>query len=88
MVQRYHIYILWDASVSEELSCQREAENYTDPFAVTVMKDDNIVGSAMYPGKFQQCACYFSIKEVCCLTGKTVQKMCCNTCAHLFQKLS
>ena len=27
--------------ISEELSCQREAESYTDPFAVEVMKDDN-----------------------------------------------
>ena len=31
---------LWDASIGEELSC-REAENYTDTFAVAVMKDDN-----------------------------------------------
>ena len=27
--------------IGEELSCQREAENYTDPFAIVVMKDDN-----------------------------------------------
>ena len=33
----------WDASIGEELSCQREAENYTDPFAVAVMKGNNIV---------------------------------------------
>ena len=42
MVQGYHIYKhLWNASTCEELSCWREAENYTDPFAVAVMKDDN-----------------------------------------------
>ena len=29
------------SSISEELSCQREVENYTDPFAVVIMKDDN-----------------------------------------------
>ena len=34
----------WDTSIGEELSCQREAENYTDPFAVAVMKNNNIVG--------------------------------------------
>ena len=45
MVRGYHIYKdLWDASIGEEMSCQRKAENYTDPFAVAVMKDDNIVG--------------------------------------------
>ena len=38
-----HLYFMgW---IGEELSCQREAENYTNPFAVVVMKDDNIVGS-------------------------------------------
>ena len=43
MVQGYHIYKdLWDASISEELSCQRKAKNYTDPFAVTVTKDDKL----------------------------------------------
>ena len=37
MVQGYHIYKdLWDASIGEELSCQRKAKNYTDPFAVAV----------------------------------------------------
>ena len=25
------------------LSCHREAENYTDPLAIVVLKDDNIV---------------------------------------------
>ena len=35
---------IWGALIDEELSCQREAEGYTDPFAVVVMKDHNIVG--------------------------------------------
>ena len=68
MVQGYHI---WDAPIGDELYCQKEAENYSDPFAAAVMKDNNIVGSTMYPGKFQQCAHYFSIKEACHVTGKT-----------------
>ena len=34
MVRGYHIYKdVWDAAINEELSCQREADNYTDPFA-------------------------------------------------------
>ena len=42
MVQEYYIYKdLWDALISEELSCQRKAENCTNPFAVAVMKDNN-----------------------------------------------
>ena len=32
-----------DARIGEELFCQREAENYTDPSGVVVMKDDNHV---------------------------------------------
>ena len=32
---------LWDASIGEELSCQREVENYTDANAVSIMKDNN-----------------------------------------------
>ena len=40
MVRGYHICKdSWDASIGEELSCQRGAENYADPFAVAVMKD-------------------------------------------------
>ena len=34
----------WDASIGEELSCQREADNYADPFAIAIIKDGNIVG--------------------------------------------
>ena len=42
MAQGYHIYKdLWDASISEELYCQREAEKYINPFSVAVLKDDN-----------------------------------------------
>ena len=47
------------ASISEELSCQREVENYTDPFVVVVMKDNNstkmccnIAKCTVVPGTF------------------------------------
>ena len=42
MIRRYRIYKdLWDASIGEELFSEREAQNYTDSFAVLVTKDDN-----------------------------------------------
>ena len=45
MVRGYHIYKdIWDALIGEELSCEREGANYADPFAVAIIKDDNIVG--------------------------------------------
>ena len=45
MVRRYHVYVhVWDASVAEELPCRRETDNYADPFAVAVIKSENIVG--------------------------------------------
>ena len=44
MVQGYHVYKdVWDATISEELSCQREADNYTDPFADAIVKEGNTV---------------------------------------------
>ena len=45
MVRGYHIYKdIWDALIGEELSCEREGANYADPFAVAIIKDDNVVG--------------------------------------------
>ena len=45
MVRGYHVYVhVWDASVAEELPCRRETDNYADPFAVAVIKSENIVG--------------------------------------------
>ena len=35
---------VWDASIDKEFSCEREADNYTDPFAVAIIQDGNIVG--------------------------------------------
>ena len=41
----YHIYNdIWEASVGEELSCQRENGNRSDPFAVAIIKSGMTVG--------------------------------------------
>ena len=38
MVREYHIYEdIWDATVGEELLCQREPDNHQDLFAVAVV---------------------------------------------------
>ena len=72
MVQGYHIYKdSWDPSIGEELSCQRKAENYTDLFAVAVMKDDNIVGHM--PRKISKVCSLFLPQGgliVCRVTGR------------------
>ena len=45
MVRGYHVYRdVWTPSVDEELRCRREPFNTADPFAVTVVKEDTIVG--------------------------------------------
>ena len=45
MVRGYHVYKeIWCAAVGEELSCIREVENYSDPFAVAVVRSGVIVG--------------------------------------------
>ena len=44
-VREYHIYNdIWEASVGEELSCQLENGNRSDPFAVAIIKSVMIVG--------------------------------------------
>ena len=45
MIRGYHIYRdIWSAVFDEELPCQRETGNISDPFAVGVLKDGVIVG--------------------------------------------
>lgn len=45
MVRGYHIYRdIWQATVNEELACQREIGNAADPFAVAIIKSGVIVG--------------------------------------------
>ena len=45
MVSGYHVYKeIWCAAVGKELSCIREVENYSDPFAVAVVRSGVIVG--------------------------------------------
>ncbi len=44
-VRGYHVYKdIWEASVGEELPCQRENGNHADPFAVV-----NAAGSEREP---------------------------------------
>ena len=45
IVREYHVYQdLWDASVGEQLPCEREQANYHDSFAVSNCKiNDNSV---------------------------------------------
>ena len=71
MVQGYHIYKdSWDPSIGEELPCQRKAENYTNLFAIVIMKDDNIVGRV--PRKISTVCSLFLHQGliVCHITGK------------------
>ena len=45
MLRGYHTYqSVWDASLGEELPCQREPENSHDPFAVAVVRAGVTVG--------------------------------------------
>ena len=63
------MYIM-DALVGEKLSCQREAENYADPFAVAVLKNENIVGHV--PRKISTVCSLFLCQEGsigCLITG-------------------
>ena len=71
MVRGYHIYKdIWDTLIGEELSCEREGANYADPFAVAVIKDDNIVGRM--PRKISTVCSLFLRRGgsiLCCVTG-------------------
>ena len=45
MVRGYHTYKdIWEASLGEELPCQRETDNLHDRFVVAVLKDACVVG--------------------------------------------
>lgn len=45
MIRNYHVYKeVWKATEGEILLCQRENNNYHDPFSVAVIKDGQIVG--------------------------------------------
>ena len=45
MVRGYHAYkVVWEASVEESLRCKWEAGNPHDPYAVSVLKGETIVG--------------------------------------------
>ena len=45
VIHGYHIYqVIWVASYGETFNCVREAGNIFDPFAVSVVRDDKIIG--------------------------------------------
>ena len=45
VVRGYHIYKdTWDAVIGEHLPCRRETSNRHDPFAVAIVKENNVVG--------------------------------------------
>ena len=44
-VHGYHVYErIWNATIGEELLCEREMDNKRDQYAVAVIKDDIIIG--------------------------------------------
>ena len=44
-VRGYHVYgRVWDAVIGEHLTCRREPTNEKDRYAVTVLKDGNVIG--------------------------------------------
>ena len=46
-IRGYHIYKdihVWTATIGEELVCRREPTNSKDRYAVSVMKEENIIG--------------------------------------------
>jgi len=52
-IRGYHVYQeIWDAAVDEELICQPERSNAHDRYAVTVLKNDVVVGHL--PNKFSR----------------------------------
>ena len=51
LVRGYHVYKdIWAAVVGEELPCKREGGNKVDLFAVTVLRDETIVGHVAEEG--------------------------------------
>ena len=71
MIRGYHVYKdIWTAVVNEQLRCQREPYNTSDPFAVAVVKDDTTVGHV--PRKISAICSLFLRKKgaiLCEVTG-------------------
>ena len=45
MIRGYHVYQdIWSSHINESLPCKRERHNLHDPFAVSVLKDADVVG--------------------------------------------
>ena len=71
MIRGYHEYKdIWEATKGEELLCRRENDNYHDPFSVSVVKEDRIVGHV--PKKISTVCLLFLRRGgsiVCVVTG-------------------
>jgi len=45
VIHGHHIYkAIWTPEIGETLWCEQKRSNHEDPYAVSVMKDDTIVG--------------------------------------------
>ena len=70
-IRGYHVYQeRWTAVIGEVLSCRREPGNASDPFAVAVMKEREIVG---HVPRYYSCICNLLLRKggslSCSITG-------------------
>ena len=71
-VRGYHAYKdIWEASVGEELQCQREIGNRADPFAVAVIKSGQTVGHI--PRRISS-VCSFFLRRSGVITVRTTER--------------
>ena len=71
-VRGYHAYKdIWEASVGEELPCQREIGNRADPFAVAVIKSGQTVGHI--PRRISS-VCSFFLRRNGVITIRTTER--------------
>lgn len=71
-VRGYHVYCkIWTPYINETLVCHRELGNLEDPYAVAVVKDDDIVVGHI-PRKISTMYSMFSKKGqiICTVTGR------------------
>ena len=70
-VRGYHVYqYQWTPVINQELSCRREFNNMEDPYAMTIINNDTIVGHV--PRKISAIGLMFLRKGgviTCTITG-------------------
>ena len=81
----YHVYKnLWDASIGEDILCEREPLNDADRYAVAVLKDDTVVGHI--PRKISRICSLFLLRGgaiVCMPTGGRRKRVICSSCSYI-----